>query len=103
MMKHGSALRASGRRQQRRVRTIRHCRILVSVVLAALSIPAAFGRGDAVADTLSGPARVVDADTIDVAGERVRLSGIDALERLDGNSNRGISCREARQHRITLI
>ena len=79
-MENGSALRTSGRRQ-RRVRAIRHCRILVSVVLAGLSIPAAFGRGDAVADTLSGPARVIDADTIDVAGERVRLSGIDALER----------------------
>lgn len=80
-MEHSSALRTSGRRRQCRVRTIRHYLIPVSVVLAALSIPAAFGRGDTAADTLSGPARVIDGDTIDVAGERVRLSGIDALER----------------------
>ena len=35
----------------------------------------------AVALTISGPARVVDGDTVDVAGVRVRLKGVDAAER----------------------
>lgn len=35
------------------------------------------GRGDV---AVSGPAKVVDGDTIDVAGRRVRLEGIDAPE-----------------------
>lgn len=29
---------------------------------------------------ISGPARVIDGDTIDIAGERIRLDGIDAPE-----------------------
>ena len=33
----------------------------------------------ALADT-TGPARVIDGDTIDVAGERIRFHGIDAPE-----------------------
>jgi endonuclease YncB( thermonuclease family) len=37
--------------------------------------------GDTAArEALSGPARVIDGDTIDIAGERVRLEGIDAPE-----------------------
>jgi len=36
--------------------------------------------GSAARDALSGPARVIDGDTIDIAGERVRLEGIDAPE-----------------------
>ena len=32
------------------------------------------------AETLSGPARVIDGDTIELAGERIRLHGIDAPE-----------------------
>jgi endonuclease YncB( thermonuclease family) len=31
-------------------------------------------------ETLAGPVRVIDGDTLDVAGERVRLWGIDAVE-----------------------
>lgn len=31
-------------------------------------------------DCLTGPARVIDGDTIEIAGERVRLHGIDAPE-----------------------
>ncbi len=37
--------------------------------------------GTALAETLSGPARVVDGDTLFVAGERIRLHGIDAPEK----------------------
>ena len=29
---------------------------------------------------ITGPARVIDGDTIDIAGERIRLHGIDAPE-----------------------
>jgi endonuclease YncB( thermonuclease family) len=32
---------------------------------------------------ISGPARVLDGDTVDVAGVRVRLKGVDAAERGD--------------------
>lgn len=32
------------------------------------------------ADYLTGTARVIDADTLEVVGERVRLTGIDAPE-----------------------
>lgn len=45
----------------------------VTVALAAWR-PAATGR------TVAGPVRVIDGDTIDIAGVRVRLEGIDAPE-----------------------
>lgn len=31
-------------------------------------------------DVLTGPARVIDGDTVDVRGQRIRLHGIDAPE-----------------------
>ena len=39
-------------------------------------------------ESLTGSHRVIDADTIEIGGERVRLSGIDAPER-------GQRCRDA--------
>lgn len=36
--------------------------------------------GPVAAQSLSGPARVIDGDTLDIAGERIRLFGIDAPE-----------------------
>ena len=47
--------------------------MIVTLCLDSLSFAAS-------AETLSGPARVVDGDTIELEGERIRLHGIDAPE-----------------------
>jgi len=47
--------------------------MIVTLCLASLSFAAS-------AENLSGPARVVDGDTIELEGERIRLHGIDAPE-----------------------
>ena len=52
------------------------CRLLAAAAFA-LSLALA---GPAHAETLSGQARVIDGDTLAVAGQRVRLHGIDAPE-----------------------
>ena len=51
--------------------------ILRAVTLAVALIAAVIG--PALAD-ITGPARIIDGDTIDIAGERIRLHGIDAPE-----------------------
>jgi len=56
-------------------------------VIVALCLGPVMGLGTAAAlsrgagDTVSGLARVVDGDTLDISGTRVRLEGIDAPER----------------------
>jgi endonuclease YncB( thermonuclease family) len=50
-------------------------RTAIIALLASLAIAA-----PAVAAEIAGPARVIDGDTIDIAGTRIRLWGIDAPE-----------------------
>ncbi|MYE59472.1 MAG: thermonuclease family protein, partial [Alphaproteobacteria bacterium] len=52
----------------------RACQILAAAMLAAVLA------GPAGAGAISGKARVVDGDTLAVAGQRIRLHGIDAPE-----------------------
>src|SRR2546430_10326063 len=55
-------------------------RVLLVVVLLIAGLAAAwwyFGKG---AREIAGPARVVDGDTLVVAGEKIRIFGIDAPE-----------------------
>jgi len=73
-------------------------------VAAALALSALAGL-PAVAQT--GPARVIDGDTIDVAGTRIRLWGIDAPESRQTCERGGVdyACgREATAHlRVLLV
>ena len=58
--------------------TMRHQLVITAVVIAAtIGSAQALERGA----VIEGPARVVDGDTIDVAGFRVRLNGVAAPER----------------------
>lgn len=59
--------------------------LFVALLLAVLVIPTALSRADVI-----GEARVIDGDTLQVAGERVRLHGIDAPETRQSCSVGGI-------------
>lgn len=48
--------------------------------LFALSLTLSFGAVPTAAQVVSGVVRVIDGDTFDVAGTRIRLHGVDALE-----------------------
>lgn len=61
--------------------THRHALLLLSVIaLASFAAGAAWRAARAASPRLSGPARVVDGDTLVVAGATVRLKGVDAPE-----------------------
>lgn len=76
----------------------------LDIVALFASVALAFGNmiGGA-PDTVSGTARVIDGDTLEVAGTRVRLAGIDAPE-LQQRCRDGAPCGwQARQHLAGLI
>ena len=54
--------------------------------LAVLALALALLPTVALADDIAGPARVIDGDTIEVAGQRIRLHGIDARGEVIGIS-----------------
>ncbi len=68
------ALPAFATQAATRNRTIRSVAIYAAFVLGV------FSDAPVQAETLSGPARVIDGDTLAVAGQRIRLDGIDAPE-----------------------
>ena len=69
-------------------------RLLPSIVTAAGLLAFAL---PAQAETLSGQARIIDGDTLAVAGERIRLNGIDAPEtgQACGRNGRQWACGKA--------
>lgn len=75
--------------------------VLALAVLALVAVAAAYLPGLRPARTLEGAARVADGDSLTIAGERVRLQGIDAPElaqlcaRGDGDYPCGREAREA--------
>lgn len=55
---------------------------------------------------VSGPARLIDGDTIDIAGHRIRLEGIDAPEkaqRCPADEGRTWDCGEAATRRLSSL
>lgn len=54
--------------------------ILAGVALLILGLAGEAGQDAPVAGGIVGPARVIDGDTLEVAGTRIRLGGIDAPE-----------------------
>ena len=55
----------------------------LALLLTFLPTPALFD--------VTGPARVIDGDTIEVAGERIRLHGIDAPENRQSCEREGVA------------
>ena len=73
-------------------------------LLAAVALTAGLA-SPAGAETISGPARVVDGDTLAVAGRRIRLSGIDAPESRQTciRDGRRWACGQASTHALRRL
>ncbi len=54
--------------------------IFISIMALAVLLGPSIAKSETHAKVVSGPARIVDGDTIEVAGERIRLEGIDTPE-----------------------
>jgi endonuclease YncB( thermonuclease family) len=79
-----------------------------ALALAAALIAASAGAGDAPrgATTLAGAARVVDGDTLEIAGDRIRIFGVDAPESgqgCAGPSGEPYRCGEAAARRMAEL
>ncbi len=78
-MRRQTAKRATGRRRSRTWRARIADVALAAAVLAAIALVAA-RLGGAGSVTLEGVPAIIDGDTLDLAGTRIRLEGIDAPE-----------------------
>ena len=75
------------------------------VLLAARGASEATARPAPSAGVLSGPARVIDGDTLEVAGRRVRLHGRDAPERSQAceRGGRRYACGQAAARALAAL
>jgi endonuclease YncB( thermonuclease family) len=67
----------------------------VRAIYAPVAVALILSAGSSAAETVAGPARVIDGDTIDVAGQRIRILDIDAPERRQpciGESGQSWAC-----------
>jgi len=58
--------------------------LIIAILIAVIPV-------SALAD-ITGPARVIDGDTIEVQGQRIQLHGIDAPEGHDGKCGANVLC-----------
>ena len=65
-------------------------------------VPSASGGAPGIGSAVRGRAHVVDADTLDIAGVRVRLHGIDAPERDQNCTRSGVAWRCGQQASAAL-
>lgn len=100
-----TALRRRGGRPRRasRSRPLSLRDLLLALAILAAAALAARGIDPAQTFSRAGPARVHDGDTLTVAGERVRLLGIDApeLKQVCRRANEDYPCGQASRQALT--